>query len=135
MNPITTIGTFLVSKLGKDFALTALFITNKVILFTLISAFVGIMLSFFATVYNIVDSLQLKIESLLAGNSTGGSECVLTLFSAVVDSIGIIDAWNTVGPTLLLVYFTYFNAILFSFSIKLYRFVNNSIVEFAGLLK
>lgn len=139
MNLIATVGGFLVKKLGKDLALAILFASSKLLLFTMVSAFVATLLAFLNTVYGITQNIIDNVESMAQGEflSSGGSvnECVPILFGAVSENLGLIDAINLVGPTLLLVYYTYFNVIMLGYSIKLYRFINNSITEFAVVVK
>lgn len=134
-NPVATVGSFLVKKLGKELALAVMFTASKVILFTMISAFVGTLLSLLFTTYNAIKSILDKIESLATNNVTGATDCISIISSAVFNNLGFIEAFNIVGPTLMLVYFTYFNAILLGFSLSIYRFINNTVTEFAMVVK
>lgn len=137
LSPIATIGTFLVSKFGKNFALTALVVSNRVILFTLLSAFVGTMLSFLNTLYNIIMTTIEKLQSLANGtfDGSGGSSCINVLMSATLNNLGVIDAWNTVAPTIFLAIFTFLSAVLFALSYKIHKAVNEAIRDFAMAVK
>ena len=132
---ITEAGSFLVKKLGKDIALAFMFGVSKFALFLMVSAFVGTMISFVTTFYGIVQEYLGLFTSLADGSLGSTTPCVGILASAFANQIGFIDAVNSVGPTIILVYFTYFNVYLLGVSIGIYRYINNSILEFAMVIK
>lgn len=136
INIITAIGTYLITKFGKSVALSIMFATNKALLFTLVTSFVVTLLSLLMTTYTTVQSVIDKIIGLASGTSmSGGSECLSIIVSSTANALGFFDAFNIVGPTLFLVYFTYFNVILLSFSLSIYRFIDKTVTEFALVVK
>lgn len=137
MNKIfTAIGSYLITKFGKSVALSIMFATNKALLFTLVTSFVVTLLNLLMTTYTTVQSIIDKIVGLANGASmSGGSECLSIIVSSTANALGFFDAFNVVGPTLFLVYFTYFNVILLSFSLGIYRFIDKTVTEFALVVK
>jgi hypothetical protein len=136
INIITAIGTYLITKFGKSVALSIMFATNKALLFTLVTSFVVTLLSLLMTTYTTVQTVIDKIVGLANGTSmSGGSECLSIIVSSTANALGFFDAFNVVGPTLFLVYFTYFNVILLSFSLGIYRFIDKTVTEFALVVK
>jgi hypothetical protein len=136
INIITAIGTYLITKFGKSVALSIMFATNKALLFSLVTSFVVTLLSLLMTTYTTVQTVIDKIVGLANGTSmSGGSECLSIIVSSTANALGFFDAFNVVGPTLFLVYFTYFNVILLSFSLGIYRFIDKTVTEFALVVK
>jgi hypothetical protein len=136
INIITAIGTYLITKFGKSVALSIMFATNKALLFSLVTSFVVTLLSLLITTYTTVQTVIDKIVGLANGTSmSGGSECLSIIVSSTANALGFFDAFNVVGPTLFLVYFTYFNVILLSFSLGIYRFIDKTVTEFALVVK
>lgn len=136
INIITAIGTYLITKFGKSVALSIMFATNKALLFTLVTSFVLTLLNLLMTTYTTVQSVIDKIVGLANGTSmSGGSECLSIIVSSTANALGFFDAFNVVGPTLFLVYFTYFNVILLSYSLGIYRFIDKTVTEFALVVK
>jgi hypothetical protein len=136
INIITAIGTYLITKFGKSVALSIMFATNKALLFTLVTSFVVTLLSLLMTTYTTVQTVIDKIVGLANGTSmSGGSECLSIIVSSTANALGFFDAFNVVGPTLFLVYFTYFNVILLSFSLGIYRFIDKTVTEFTLVVK
>lgn len=136
INIITAIGTYLITKFGKSVALSIMFATNKALLFTLVTSFVLTLFNLLMTTYTTVQSIVDKIIGLANGTSvSGGSECFSIIVSSTGNAIGFFDAFNVVGPTLFLVYFTYFNVVLLSYSLSIYRFIDKTVTEFALVVK
>jgi hypothetical protein len=136
INIITAIGTYLITKFGKSVALSIMFATNKALLFSLVTSFVVTLLSLLMTTYTTVQTVIDKIVGLANGTSmSGGSECLSIIVSSTANALGFFDAFNVVGPTLFLVYFTYFNVILLSFSLGIYRFIDKTVTEFTLVVK
>ncbi len=135
INPVATVGTFLVGKFGKDIALGILFLTARALLFGMVISFVTTMLTVTFTMYESIKNIINIIESLANGTAGGVNDCVTIVFSAIAYNIGIIDAWNLVGPSLVMILITYLTAVGARFLISVYFYITNSIVDFARLTK
>ena len=136
INLIAAIGSYLITKFGKTVALSIMFATNKALLFSLIVLFITTLFNLLMTTYETVQSIFTRIESLANGSSlTGVSDCFNIIISSTINATGFFEAFNVVGPTLFLVYFTYFNVYLLGFSIDIYRFIDKSVTEFALIVK
>lgn len=132
---ITWIGTFLITKFGKATALSIMFATNKALLFALLVSFITMLLSLLNTTYTTVQTIITKLQGLATGSSISGDGCLQVIVSSFFDAVGFFDAFDIVGPTLFLVYFTYFNVVLLSIGVKIYRFIDKSVTEFALIIK
>lgn len=133
---ITIIGTFLIEKYGKATALSIMFATNKALLFALLVSFITVLLSLLNTTYTTVQTIINQIQGLATGGTlTGATSCLQVITASFFDAIGFFNAFDTVGPTLFLVYFTFFNVVLLSIGVKIYRFIDKSVTEFALIIK
>lgn len=132
---IMWIGGFLIEKYGKATALSIMFVANKTLLFTLIISFITVLFNLLFTTYGTITTVIATAIGLANGSSLGGSECLQVITASFLDAIGFFNAFDIVGPTLFLVYFTYFNVVLLDFSLKIYRFIDKSVTDFALIIK
>lgn len=132
---ISFIGSFLIKRLGKTLALSVMFTANKALLFGLIVSFITILFDIIFVAYNTSQKVIDLLQGLASGTSIGGSSCAEVMIASFLDAIGFFDAFDVVGPTIFLIYFSYFNVILLSIGIKVYRFIDKTITEFALVVK
>ena len=132
---IMFIGTYLIEKYGKAVALSIMFATNKALLFALLTSFVVILFDLLTVTYTTVQTIINRLQGLADGSSIGGDACLQVIISSFFDAVGFFDAFDIVGPTLFLVYFTYFNVVLLSIGVKIYQFIDKSVTEFALIVK
>lgn len=131
---VSFIGSFLVKNYGKTFALSFMFSANKVFLFTLITSFILILFEILFIGYNTSQQIVDLLQGLSSGSTVGGG-CAGVLLASFLDAIGFFDAFNVAAPALFLIYFAYFNVVLLSIGIRVYRFIDKTITEFALIVK
>lgn len=133
---ITIIGSFLIERYGKTTALSIMFATNKALLFTLLISFIAVLLDLLTVTYTTVQTIIDEIRGLATGSSVStGDACFQVITASFFDAIGFFNAFDVVGPTLFLVYFTFFNVVLLSIGVKIYRFIDKTVTEFALIIK
>ncbi len=130
---LTTLITYLVGKFGKRAVVSGLYITFKTGYFAFVIFFYGTVLSMISSLYTIAKSIITQVQGLSSGQ-IGGSDCVSLLFSATVDAIGLLDAYNTVAPMFFSAVIMYFSTLLYTISFKVYKQVNSAVVDFAKLM-
>lgn len=131
---ISGIGSYLISKFGVSTALAWLYAGARALQFTLLVSMIAVLINVVLIVYQTVREIFNSIENLATG-STGGSDCLGIITSSTLEAIGFIDAWNTVGPTIFLILFAYFNFHLLSLVFKIHAYITNSISQFALTVK
>ena len=122
---LTTLITYLVGKFGKRAVVSGLYITFK-------TGYFAFVIFFYTTVLSLVSNLYTMIQSLSTGQAS--SDCVSVLFSATVDAIGLLDAYNVVAPMFFSAIIMYLSTLLYVISFKVYKQVNSTVVDFAKLM-
>lgn len=133
-NIIAGIGSYLVKKFGVSVALSWLYASARVLQFTLITSMFLLLINVISTIYFSVKSIIEKITSFADGSFSGGSDCLAIISSSLLEAIGFIDAWNTIGPSIFIVIFAYFNFHLFMIVYKIHGFITSSISHYASTL-
>ncbi|MDD3054253.1 MAG: hypothetical protein PHE16_00100 [Aliarcobacter sp.] len=129
---LTTLITYLVGKFGKRAVVSGLYITFKTGYFAFVIFFYTTVLSLVSNLYTMIKSMMNQVQSLSTGQAS--SDCVSVLFSATVDAIGLLDAYNVVAPMFFSAIIMYLSTLLYVISFKVYKQVNSTVVDFAKLM-
>lgn len=133
-NIIAGIGAYLVKKIGVAAALGWLYASARVLQFTLLTSLFLLLINVITTIYFSMKSIIEKITSFADGTLGGGGDCLSIITSSLLEAIGFIDAWNTVGPSIFVVLFAYFNFHLFMIVYKVHGFIASSITHYSQTL-
>ncbi len=129
---LTTLITYLVGKFGKRAVVSGLYITFKTGYFAFVIFFYTTVLSLVSNLYTMIKSMMNQVQSLSTGQVS--SDCVSVLFSATVDAIGLLDAYNVVAPMFFSAIIMYLSTLLYVISFNVYKQVNSTVVDFAKLM-